>query len=252
MHTVKYHKKEEMIYSRNRINLFKHKVPKKSEKFNNLKVNPKKKVIFKVIIVFLIEIFIAVNIINQISPAINIDCINKAKGIANIIISKQCSIVMKDYKYEDIVNIIKDKDDKIRLIKFNIVPINEITSEVSYNVQSELNNLDESYLVTRLGNFSKIKILSNKGPKVRIRISTMGNVETELKSEIKSTGINQTLHQIYLNVKCEISIITPYTSATESINNQVLIAQSIIVGEVPNSYYNFNNVDDDAALNLIE
>lgn len=83
-------------------------------------------------------------------------------------------------------------------------------------------------------------------------MSTIGNVETELKSEFKTAGINQTLHQIYLDITCNVSILTPFNSTTEEIKNQILIAESIIVGEIPSSYYNFNGTDNKDALEVIE
>ena len=84
-------------------------------------------------------------------------------------------------------------------------------------------------------------MLSEVGPKINIKLSTSGNVETNLKSEFKTAGINQTLHQIYLEIKCQIIILTPYDTVSEDIVNYVLIAESIIVGEIPSSYYNLND-----------
>ena len=68
----------------------------------------------------------------------------------------------------------------------------------------------------------------------------MGNVDTKLKSEFISQGINQTLHRIYLELNCEVTILTPYDTIKQKIDNQVLIAESVIVGDVPYSYYNMN------------
>ena len=87
---------------------------------------------------------------------------------------------------------------------------------------------------------------------MKIQISPIGNVETDLKTEFTSQGINQTLHQIYLDITCNVSILTPFNSTTEEIKNQILIAESIIVGEIPSSYYNFNGTDNKDALEVIE
>lgn len=94
--------------------------------------------------------------------------------------------------------------------------------------------------------------MAGKGPGVPIRISTIGNVETDLKSEFSSQGINQTLHRVYLQVICEVSILTPYNSITEKITNQVLIAENVIVGRIPNTYYNLEGIDKNSAIEVIE
>lgn len=85
-----------------------------------------------------------------------------------------------------------------------------------------------------------------------IKISSIGNVETDLKSEFSAQGINQTLHRVYLQVICEVSILTPYSNITEKITNQVLIAENVIVGKIPNTYYNLNGLDGSNAIDLIE
>lgn len=104
----------------------------------------------------------------------------------------------------------------------------------------------------QFGSFSGFKLLAGRGPGVPIRISVIGNVETDLKSEFSEQGINQTLHRVYLQVICEVSILTPYNSIVEKITNQVLIAENVIVGKIPNTYYNLNGIDNSNAIDIIE
>ena len=79
-----------------------------------------------------------------------------------------------------------------------------------------------------------------------------GNLDTELKSEFVAAGINQTLHKIYLEIKCNVVILTPFETMEEQIVNQVLLAEGLIVGEVPNSYYNLEGMNTDKAIDIIE
>lgn len=249
MSTIKYHNKNEKIYSRKRIM-----IPRvQYYKTNNTNKNYKKqKSIIKILIIFIIEILVARNIINAINPIIDTQCVNQAKNIATIITNEQSSIVMEKYKYEDLATVIKDDNGKIQMVKLNIIPVNEIISDVAIRVQNELNNVETADMGIRLGSFSGSKLLSYFGPKINIKISCIGNVETDLKSEFKSVGINQTLHQVYLDIDCEVMILTPYNTKNEKIKNQVLIAESIIVGEIPNTYYNLDGVDSSSAMKIIE
>ena len=102
------------------------------------------------------------------------------------------------------------------------------------------------------GSFTGIKLLAGRGPGIKIRISTVGNVETDLKSEFEAQGINQTLHRIYLQVKCEVSILTPFKDITKDITNQVLIMENVIIGTVPNTYYNIEGIGTNDALEFVE
>lgn len=242
----KYHNKVEKIYSRKRIII-------PNFKFNkNQDSNKKNKAFIKIIIMLIIEILVARNIMNAINPIINTQCVNKAKSIATIISNEQATIVMENYKYEDLAVVIKDDNGKIQMVKLNIIPVNEIISDVAIKIQEQLNNVESTKFGIRLGSFLGVKLFSGVGPNMNVRMSTIGNVETELKSEFKSAGINQTLHQIYLDISCEVSILTPYDNINEKIKNQVLIAESIIVGEIPQSYYNFDGVDTNSTMEVID
>lgn len=65
-------------------------------------------------------------------------------------------------------------------------------------------------------------------------------------------GINQTLHRLYLQVDCKVNILTPYNTIEQNISNQVIIAENIIVGKVPNTYYNLEGFNGQQALELVE
>ena len=91
-----------------------------------------------------------------------------------------------------------------------------------------------------------------RGPNVNIKMEVIGNLETDLKSEFKASGINQTLHRIYLEIKCNVIILTPFQTIEEPVINQVLLAEGVIVGEVPNSYYNLEGINKDHAVDIIE
>lgn len=71
-------------------------------------------------------------------------------------------------------------------------------------------------------------------------------------SQFSHAGINQTLHRIYLNVSCSVSILTPFDTIEEKIENQVLISEAVIVGEVPSTYYNLNGLKEDDLIELVK
>lgn len=255
MSIVKFHKKEDKIYSRKRIiipkiNYYRADKLGKPKNFNIVTNNPKK--FFRLFVILIIEILVSRNIIVSLNPIINNQCLNKAKNLATIITNEQATVVMENYKYEDLAVVIKDDSGKIQMIKLNIIPVNEIISDVALKIQNELNNVDSTNIGIRMGSFSGIKLFSGVGPKISFRMSSIGNVETNLKSQFKTAGINQTLHQIYLEISCEILVLTPYDSVSEKIYNQILIAESIIIGEIPGSYYNFNGADNNDAIRAID
>lgn len=74
-----------------------------------------------------------------------------------------------------------------------------------------------------------------------------------MKSEFISKGINQTLHRVYLQVKCNVNIVTPFDSIAKDITNQVLLMENIIVGKIPDTYYNLEGMESSGdTLNVIQ
>lgn len=198
----------------------------------------------KITIIIVISIIVSTNIVRYIEPIIETECTVKAKSIATMISNQQATLTMKNYKYEDLCTEIKDEAGNIKLIKSNIIPVNEIISDVAIRIQKELDKLEDEEIYIRLGTFTKSKLLAGRGPKVKFKISSIGNVETELKSEFKSCGINQTLHKIYLHVDCNVCIVTPFSEVKQKITNQILLAEAVIIGNVPTSYYNLEGINE--------
>lgn len=112
---------------------------------------------------------------------------------------------------------------------------------------------EEKIFKLQFGSFTGFKLLAGRGPGVKIRISSIGNVETDLRSEFVSKGINQTLHRIYLEVKCKVSILTPFKDIQKEITNQVLLAENVVVGRIPDTYYNLEGLNEKSdVLEIIE
>ncbi len=198
----------------------------------------KRSTIIVVVIVMILTFVIAIRTIN---PIIESLCVDKAKNLATKVCNEEASRIMQNYKYEDFVNIMKDDNDNIILIQTNAKTVNEVASDIPNKIVEELEKQSEDYISIHMGSILGNKFFMNWGPEIKIKIESVGNVETELKSEFSSQGINQTLHRIYLNLTCEVTILTPYDTINQKIENQVLIAESVIVGNVPASYYNFSH-----------
>ena len=199
-----------------------------------------------------IALTVVVIVYKSVGPVFDTICIDEAKSLATLITNKQATSVMEQYNYEDLFSIEKDKDDNITMIKANVFPINKITSDIAIKIQEDINNQGRNSIKIALGTFTGVKILAGRGPNVKIKISSVGNIETDLKSEFTSKGINQTLHRVYLQIKCEITILTPFSNEKETITNQILIAENVIVGKIPTSYYNLEGMSNSNASDIIE
>ena len=236
------------IYSRPRI-----KLPKISIKGVPPEVLKKRRKVVEIIVVLIIAFSVVKLVLDAVLPIFNTLCENRAKSIATMISNEQATIVMTEHSYDELFTIEKDNNGNVVMIKANVVPINEIISDVANKIQEQLDQKGREDVEIALGSFTGFKLLAGRGPGIKIRISSIGNVETDLRSEFTSQGINQTLHRVYLQVKCRVSILTPFNDIEQEITNQVLLAENVIVGNIPSTYYNLEGLNGKSdALELVE
>ena len=206
----------EKIYSRKKINLSKE---------------------YKLVLAVLITAILTVcYLVKTIGPTFNQLCLNEAKSVATQIVHETIDEVMEKYGYNDLVTLVKDKEGKIVSMQANIAIINKIISQISLKIQDKIDNTPNSDIYIRLGSFTGIKLLSGRGPKVPIRISSIGNINTEVMSEFTSTGINQSIHRIFTNITCKIEVLTPFNTISNEIEEKIILAENVIIGNIPENY----------------
>lgn len=160
---------------------------------------------------------------------------------------------MNKYQYEELYTIEKDEAGNIVIIKSNVVPINNMISDLTENIQNRFNQMENTEIKIPIGNLFGIYYFSGVGPAISAKVVISGTLDTEVKSEFISKGINQTLHRIYVNFECYVRIITPIKNFQKKITNQVIIAEHVIVGNIPDSYYNLEGMTGvDDVLNVID
>ena len=206
----------EKIYSRKKINLSKE---------------------YKLVLAVLITAILTVcYLVKTIGPTFNQLCLNEAKSVATQIVHETIDEVMEKYGYNDLVTLVKDKEGKIVSMQANIAIINKIISQISLKIQDKIDNTPNRDIYIRLGSFTGIKLLSGRGPKFPIRISSIGNINNEVMTEFTSTGINQSIHRIFTNITCKIEVLTPFNTISNEIEEKIILAENVIIGNIPENY----------------
>lgn len=213
------------IYSRKRLNIFNKK--KQRNKAIQKKINTTR----PIFVVFIIALLFCYFVWKSVDPVFNELCIEEAKHVATMVTNEESTKVMDKYGYNDLFRIEKDETGELQLVSANVLVINQITSDISTCVQKALENYENGKVKLPLGILSGNKLLAGSLPDVKIKLSTAGNVATELKSEFVSQGTNQTLHRVYLQIDSNINVITPYNVTKAGIQNQVLLLENVIVGD---------------------
>lgn len=191
-------------------------------------------------------------VLNYVDPIFEAMCETKLKSVSTIITNQQSTIIMNKYQYEELYTIEKDIDGNVAVIKANVVPINNMISDLTENIQKEFNNASKTQIHIPIGSLSGSYFFMGIGPDIPIKISLLGTVDTEVKSEFIAKGINQTLHRIYVEFYCNMRVASPLKNYDKSIINQVIVAEHVIVGTIPETYYNMEGMSGtDDILNMI-
>ena len=162
---------------------------------------------------------------------------------------------MNKYNYDTFFTIEKDEKENVKVITANVLKINQVTSDIALEIQKSLEKNENNKIYISAGALIGIKFLSGAGPRIPLTITSTGNIDTDLRSEFVSQGVNQTVHRVYLDIKTNVSILSSFNTIEKTIENQVLIAENVIVGEIPSTYYNFEgsaSTGEEEALRLIE
>ncbi|MGB4438532.1 MAG: sporulation protein YunB [Sedimentibacter sp.] len=176
----------------------------------------------------------------SIKPTLISICEVKAKVIATEIINDTVREELKnDILKEQILMPIFDNDGKINMIRTDALAMNTVSSNIANSVQEKIVSLSNQKFSIPLGSALDSQLLSNKGPILKFTILHQGSVLVDFVTEFDESGINQTRYKIYITVTVDMRIISPVTTSSITVNNNVLIAEIVIVGEVPESYMKF-------------
>ncbi|MBQ8536426.1 MAG: sporulation protein YunB [Clostridia bacterium] len=151
--------------------------------------------------------------------------------------------------YGELVALEKDTAGRVTMLQANTMRMNELAASIALGAQDQLAQGDGQVVNVPLGAAFGIPLLAGAGPKMEVRIVPVGAVSTRFITEFESAGINQTRHKIYLLLQATVALVLPGNSQQVEVGAQVPIAESIIVGTVPDSFVDVNNTDD--LLNLL-
>lgn len=151
--------------------------------------------------------------------------------------------------YSDLVLVSFDAEGRLAMLQANTMKMNDIASAAALVAQRNLGALAEQGVSVPLGAALGISLFSGSGPMINASVVPIGSVTTSFATSFESAGINQTRHEISLQASVRMRIIIPTGADSVTVDTLVPIAESIIVGQVPQTYVNVPGEDD--ALNLI-
>ncbi|MCL2089059.1 MAG: sporulation protein YunB [Oscillospiraceae bacterium] len=138
--------------------------------------------------------------------------------------------------YEELVTLSRNNDGNITSIETNIANINKLNADISSNIIGNLQQMQTTDLRIPIGTLLGSKLLSGRGPGIIIKAMPTGEVTTKIVSNFSAAGINQTHHVIEMQINVTVAAMIPGYSSFSEVPSGYQIAETIIVGNVPDSF----------------
>ena len=159
---------------------------------------------------------------------------NVTSDLINDAIDEQ--IARGDIQYDRIVYFEKDLNGRITALKTNMGEVNHLKTQTLNIINDEILALDASDIGLPIGSLILPELFSGKGPAIPVRILSIRNSDASFNSGFSEAGINQTLHQLSMDVSVDVTVLVLGSTVSFTVNSQVVVAETIIVGDVPNTF----------------
>ena len=154
-----------------------------------------------------------------------------------------------DIQYDELITFQKDANGSITAFQSNMAAFNRLQSAITSDVLERLGEVSNTQLAIPLGTLTGSALLAGRGPKIRVRMQSVGSCSAHFENAFDHAGINQTTHSILLYVDVSVTILLPGFSTFTKVSNAFSVAETVIVGAVPDTYTYFdsgNAVAEDA------
>ncbi|MGI6731440.1 MAG: sporulation protein YunB [Anaerovoracaceae bacterium] len=162
----------------------------------------------------------------------------RVKALFNQIINDAViqQIASFDYTDGELLKINTDNDGNITLLEPNTMLMNRLSTEMVKEIQAQFRTIEPRKVTVPVGSIVGSQIMSQFGPSLDLKVIPIGMSRASYKTEFESTGINQTKYKVYLEMDSQARVLSPFSMKNIEVKNTILIAEAIIVGEVPDSY----------------
>lgn len=167
--------------------------------------------------------------------------LSDAQDIVVYAINEAINKVMteNDYPSDYFVKLEKDSDGNVTAITTNMTHINSLSTTILGEVVDAANNGKLDIRIP-LGNLFGSNLLLGRGPDIPVEIIMLTSSFVDFGNEFVSAGINQSKHRLILMVNVDIDILIPWATLTTRVETDVIIAETVVVGKVPETYVNMN------------
>lgn len=210
-----------------------------------------KKVWTILIVIILLIIFNVWYIFKVVNPIVVETSEAKIKSLTQTTLNNSVLNILQNETnlFEELIKYSYTAENKISLISVSSIKANLLAREVTSHAQTQLDSVTSTGIEIHLGAFTGITVFASSGPLIRVGLQPIGTVSATFKSEFVSAGINQTVHKIFIKLMSSVFVVLPTSSPKIDVFTEVLITETLVVGEIPATYLQSSYLDE--MLNLV-
>ena len=178
----------------------------------------------------------------QMRPILESLAVTRVSNAINAIVGEAVDEAIEngDIRYEDLISFEKDNEGRITAVYSNMAAFNRLQSKILDIILERVDRVSTRDLSIPVGTLTGSALLAGRGPRISVRMESVGSSSASFENEFISAGINQTKHQIVLEIDVSASILLPGFSTAVVVPNAVTVAETVIVGSVPDTYTYFS------------
>jgi len=189
----------------------------------------------------------AVSLLWHLKPVMTSMATARVSNLVNRIVSAAVNEAVEngDIDYQNFVIFEKDETGHITALRSNVAEVNRMQGQITDEILHRLSEVATSELEIPLGTLTGSALLAGRGPSLFVRMQAVGSASAAFRNQFTAAGINQTRHQIFLDVDVYMSILLPGMKTSTRVSNEIAVAETVIVGSVPDTYTYFSTMPDE-------
>lgn len=191
----------------------------------------------------------ALSLLWHLKPVMTSMAMARVSNMVNRIVSAAVNEAVESGEIDYGNFVIFDKDDTghITALRSNVAEVNRMQGRIADEILLRLSEVSTSELEIPLGTLTGSALLAGRGPSLCVRMQAVGSANAVFRNQFTAAGINQTRHQIFLDVDVYMSILLPGMKTSTKVSNEIAVAETVIVGGVPDTYTYFSTTPDETA-----
>lgn len=203
------------------------------------------------VLVTLVILAVVIGVVTEVNlrPIILNTAESRVRAIALDAVNSAIARNLSDVSYDELITVARDEQGHVTLLQANTVNMNRISTQTALTTQQYIADIEQQSIRISLGSATGNPLLAGRGPEMLVKVVPVGSVASEFITEFQTAGINQTRHKVYIRIRALMRIVIPTGAKQVEVISQVPVAETVIVGQVPQSYVNVESTED--MLNLL-